>query len=435
MRIRIYNASVWEPGSRSFQEGQELWIESDQIVRRGPGTDLAQEAKKLRFDEQIDARDKLVLPSFKNAHTHSAMTFLRSYADDLALQEWLEQQVFPMERLLDEEDCYVFAKLAMLEYLAGGIGLAFDMYLFPEATARAAVDMGLRCQICVAGTDEAMEKLEEQYQRFNHYHELLGCKLGFHAEYSSRRSWLEDLAGLANKYQAPVYTHCAETRREVEACLEREGQTPLAYLDELGMFRHGGGIFHGVHLTAEELERLARRQIWVVSNPASNAKLASGIAPLKDLAAAGVGLALGTDGPASNNALDFFREMYLASVGQKLRYGDAAALDAETVLDMACSGGARALGLADCVSLEQGQNADLIMIDLLAPNLQPAHAPAKNLVYAGQPGNVCLTMVAGQIRYRDGAFFVGEDPQAIYKEARRRFAALNERARKARLRS
>ena len=193
--------------------------------------------------------------------------------------------------------------------------------------------------------------------------------------------------------------------------------SPVKYLDSVGMFEYGGGGFHGVWLNDEDREICAAKNVSIISNPASNAKLASGIADLCALLDKGINVALGTDGPASNNALDMFREMYLASVLPKLAREDAAAMDAAAVLRMATVGGAIAMGLSDCDVLAEGKKADIIMLDMHRPNMQPENNLIKNIVYSGSKENVKMTMVDGKILYEDGMFFVGRDPEEIYQRA------------------
>ena len=195
--------------------------------------------------------------------------------------------------------------------------------------------------------------------------------------------------------------------------------TPPQLLDSIGMFAYGGGGFHCVWMSDEDIELFARKQLWVVTNPGSNAKLASGIAPLDRLAAAGIPMAIGTDGAASNNALDMFREMYLASVLQKIANRDAAAGSADRVLEMACAGGADAMGLHDADDIAPGKLADLVVIDLHRPNMQPLNNIARNIVYSGSKENVRMTMVNGRILYENGEFFIGEAPEEIYEKADR----------------
>lgn len=416
MNVRFYNARILTMADGFRIRAGEVWVKGSRIIHVGLEEE---EPEPLCWDREIDVQGNLLMPGFKDAHTHSAMTFLRSFADDLPLQEWLHQKVFPMEAKLSPEDIYHLCRLAILEYLTSGITANFDMYLTPDTMVQASVDCGFRTVICGAVNDftQSVEEMDRWYQKYNHYHELIGYRLGFHAEYTTSRGILEGIAALAKKYQAPVYTHLAETEEEVKGCLERNGRTPAAYLDSLGMFDYGGGGFHCVHMTEQDMDILKNRGVWAVTNPASNLKLASGIAPVCAMDEKGIGIAIGTDGAASNNCLDMFREMFLVTGLAKLRERDAAAMDANRVLAMAVSDGARAMGLSDCDTLEPGKKADLIIIDLNCPNMQPLNRITKNLVYSGSKQNVKLTMVNGKILYEDGVFNVGADPEEIYAKA------------------
>lgn len=359
------------------------------------------------------------MPGFKNAHTHSAMTFLRSHADDMPLLSWLNDQVFPYEAKLTPDDIYHLCKLAIMEYLTSGITANADMYLTPDTMIEASRDCGYRTTIIGAVNDftQSVELLDEWYKKYHKKENLINFELGFHAEYTTSREILEGIADLAKKYQAPVYTHNSESESEVAQCVERTGMTPTVYMDKLGVFNYGGGFYHCVHMTQEDLDIVKEHNISVITNPASNLKLASGIAPVNEMLKQGINLAIGTDGPASNNCLDMFREMFLVTALAKYRENDASAVDAIEVLKMATTGGAKAMNLPECDVLAQGKEADLIMIDLNQPNMQPIHNIRKNLVYSGSKQNVKMTMVAGKILYEDGEFFIGTDADKIYKKA------------------
>lgn len=416
MNIRFYNARIltMEDGKAIFQG--EVWIREEKIYYVG---EEKPETDNLIFDEEIDCGGNLLMPGFKDAHTHSAMTLLRSYADDLPLNEWLNRQVFPIEAKMSAEDIYELTKLAVLEYLTSGITAVFEMYLTPDSIARAFDEMGMRA-VQVGGVNnfsQSPELLEEWYRKLNGKSPLQSFLLGFHAEYTCSKELLTQIAGIAHKYKAPVFTHLAETKAEVEGCRERYGMTPLALLNSLGMFDYGGGGYHCVHMTAEDIALMKEKGLYAISNPGSNTKLASGIAPISDFLKAGVPVALGTDGPASNNCLDMFREMFLVTGLAKLREEDASAVDAMEVLKMATVNGARAMNLADADTLSEGKLADLVMIDLNQPNMQPLNNIAKNLVYSGSKQNVKLTMIHGRILYRDGIFMTGEKPKTIYRKA------------------
>lgn len=391
----------------------EVWTDGALISYVGPPR-----ADAPKFEREIDLHGDLLMPGFKNAHTHSAMTFLRSYADDLPLEKWLFDKVFPLEDRLTPEAVYIYTRLAVLEYLKNGITASFDMYFYVDDYVRANLDSGFRTVMCaVAGSSSTpdFDTIADNYERFNSMGPLIGYRLGFHAEYTSKPETLRELSSLSHELKAPVWTHTSETEGEVEGCRGRHGgMTPPEYFESLGLYDYGGGGYHCVWLTENDMEIFKRRGLWVVSCPASNAKLAGGIAPLTDFMDRGINIALGTDGAGSNNSLDMFREMYLACVLQKLRCSDAAACPADMILRAATVGGARAMGLSDCDVISPGKAADMIVIDMSGPNMKPEHNIAKNLVYSGSPSDVRMTMIAGKILYEDGRYNVGMSADEIY---------------------
>ena len=412
--IRLYNGLVMPMTSDCAYFSGEVWTDGGKIAYAGP----ARSGVLPEFEREIDLGGDLVIPGFKNAHAHSAMTFLRSYADDLPLQSWLFDKVFPLEERLTPEAVYAFTRLAILEYLSGGMTASFDMYFHRDAYAQANIDSGFRTVICGAlSAGDRISVAADDYSKFNSLHPLIGYLPGVHAEYTADERLLREMSELVHQLKSPFWTHNSETRSEVDGCMARHGMSPTACLDSLGLFDFGGGGYHCVWFTDDDVRIFAEKGLWAVTCPCSNAKLASGIAPLGRFEKRGVKLAIGTDGPASNNALDMFREMYLACVLQKLERQDAAACPAEGILYAACSGGARAMGLENCDCLAEGKAADLAVINMNRPNMRPVHAVAKNLVYSGTRDNVRLTMVAGRILYENGEFFVGEDPGRIYAEA------------------
>ena len=423
MNIRLYNARILTMEKNKDVFRGEVWIKNDKIAYVAGEDELAQEWDRKAFpriawDIEIDCKDNLLMPGFKNAHTHSGMTFLRSYADDVPLQEWLNEKIFPMEAKLTPEDIYELTKLAILEYLTSGITSIFDMYLTPDTIADACMDMGMRC-VLVSGLNNfssSPEQVEEEFLKFNKKNSLISYQLGFHAEYTCSKELLYKVAQLAHRYRTPVYAHMAETAREVEECKARYGMTPAVFLDSLGMFEFGGGGFHCVHMTEQDMEVFRKRRMHVITNPASNLKLASGIAPIAEYERRKIPVAIGTDGPASNNCLDMFREMFLVSGLSKVRENDAASVDAMRALRMATVHGAKAMRLNKADTLSKGKYADIIMIDLHQPNMQPIHNIPKNLVYSGSKANVLMTMVNGKILYRNGEFNVGESPEQIYQK-------------------
>lgn len=388
----------------------DVYVDGNRIVAIGDSDLIA--------DETYDLNGNLLMPSFKNAHTHSAMTFARSYADDLPLQPWLYDMIFPMEAKLTGQDIYDLSKVAFLEYLTSGITACFDMYYFPEDMARASVDFGFRTVMCCGLNNfkESLEKLEEYYNKYNNYDELVSYKLGFHAEYTTSKELMQGIAELAKKYKAPVFMHSSETKSEVDECIKKYGKSPTQLFNELGLFDFGGGAYHSVWVDDKDLEIYKDKGVYAVINAGSNCKLASGIAPVSKMIDQGVNLAIGTDGPSSNNALDMFREMFLICAMQKINDNDASSTDANEVLKMATAGSAMCMGLDDCDVIDTGKIADLIEIDLHRPNMQPINNITKNIVYSGSKENVKMTMINGKILYKNGEF-IGIDTEEIYKKA------------------
>lgn len=420
MNIRLYNARILTMEKNKPVFRGEIWVKNEKIAYIASQEELAGEwardLPRITWDIEVDCRDNLLMPGFKNAHTHSAMTFLRSYADDVPLDKWLNERVFPLEAKLSGEDIYHLTRLAILEYLTSGITSIFEMYLTPDTIAEACLDMGMRC-VLTSGLNNfssSIEQLEEEYLKWNKKNSLISYQLGFHAEYTCSKELIYNISQLAHEYRAPVYTHLSETAKEVAECRARYGMTPVMFLDTMGVFEFGGGGYHCVHVNDSDMEVLRRRRMYVITNPASNLKLASGIAPIADFQRRKIPVAIGTDGPASNNCLDMFREMFLVAGLSRVREGDASSPDAMKVLRMATVQGARAMRLSKADILAKGKYADIIMIDLHQPNMQPVHNIPKNLVYSGSKSNVRMTMIGGKILYYNGEFNVGDSVENIY---------------------
>ena len=419
MRTRFYNAQVLTMKDLNIFSG-EVWIEDNKISYVGKSKETS-----AHFDREIDVQNNLIMPGFINAHTHSGMTFLRSMADDMPLQQWLNEKVFPIEAKLTQDDIYYFSKLAILEYLTSGITTNFDMYLNPEAIVKASLDTKYRTVLCGAVNDFCLsvEDVERCFNEYNQENSLISYILGFSHEYTNSKEKIEQVAALSHKYKAPVYTHLSETEYEVSTCKEKTGLSPVEYLCDLGVYDYGGGAFHCVHMSEHDLDLFQEKHLNVVTNPASNLKLASGIAPIQSMLQRNINVCLGTDGAASNNCLDMFREMFLVTGLAKYKEKDASAVDAYEVLKMATVNGAQALNL-NCGVLEAGKLADLIILDLHQPNMQPMNNVAKNIVYSGSKSNVKCTMVNGEILYEDGRFHVGFDIASLYDEIQRRVERL-----------
>lgn len=422
MQLRLINASLLTMQNEPVVEyDKQLWIENGKIIFIGNDMEAKEKADSMGevpFRTK-DCEGNLLMPGFKNAHTHSAMTFLRSKADDMALHDWLNKQVFPAEAKLKGEDVEAFTRLAILEYLQSGITGIFEMYMFPHSIAKACEELGMRVTIVGGVNDfsQSVEELEVCVEKYNQPDSLIKFLPGFHAEYTTSRQLLESVAELACAKKLPVYAHMCETTSEVEGCIERYGIPPVSFLDSLHLFDYGGGGYHLVHAKEEELEICRKKGLFAITNPSSNLKLASGIAPIDKWLDKGLQIAIGTDGPASNNALDFFREMFLAATLSKAQSGNPTVVPATEVLKMACCNGARAMNVPESDCLAVGKNADMILIDLNQPNMQPNHNVINNIVYAGSKINVIMTMIAGNILYENHRFCLPYSAEQIYMDA------------------
>lgn len=363
----------------------------------------------LRFAprQRIELPGQLLMPGLVNAHCHSAMSLLRGYADDLPLQRWLDEAIWPAEREL-VSDAFVAAgsRLAIAEMIATGTTSFADMYFFPEATAREAVNAGLRAQLAApifdgagswsSGADDSIHKtlkLRDDYKN----HPLVEIGFGPHSPYSCSDATIGKIATFAAELEMPVMIHLHETAQEIADSQRDHGCRPLARVERLGLL---GPRTQCVHMTAaddDELALLAANASHIVHCPSSNLKLASGLAPITRYADAGVNVALGSDGAASNNSLDLFAELRLAALLGKAVAGSASALDCHRALQMATLGGATALGWQERIgSLEAGKQADLIAVDLSGVAQQPLYNPASQLVYTGAGHCVSHSWVAGR---------------------------------------
>jgi 5-methylthioadenosine/S-adenosylhomocysteine deaminase len=343
-----------------------------------------------------------LIPGLVNAHTHAAMTLMRGIADDMSLKSWLEEHIWPLEaRFVSPEFVFDGTLLGAAEMLRGGVTCCNDMYFHPDAAARAYETAGMRAMLGLpvlefptpyaADADGYLQRGLEARDAFKHA-PLLSFALAPHAPYTVSDGTWEKIVMYARQLDVPIQTHLAETRHEVDEARATTGMTPLARVDRLGATGPGFIAIHAVHLEGADIALLATQHCHVVHCPASNMKLGSGIAPVTELLRQGVNVALGTDGAASNNRLDLFSEMRLASLLAKVASGDPASVSAATALRMATLNGAAALGLdALTGSLTAGKRADIVAVDLSGLNATPLYDPVSHLAHAA--GRECVTDV------------------------------------------
>jgi 5-methylthioadenosine/S-adenosylhomocysteine deaminase len=388
-------------------------------------------------DESLDATDGLVMPGLVNAHTHVAMTLLRGYADDKPLDDWLREDIWSVEGVLEPADIRAGAELGLVELIESGTTGFCDMYFHVPEIVAAVEQAGLRARVghgvVTVGKDpdDARADLEEGMAVAREFDGAAGGRVSTafmpHSLTTVDSAELDEFVPEAREAGVPVHLHANETTEEVEPILEDHGQRPLEYAAEHGLLLPGDFIAHGTHLDATEIDLLANTGAGVVHCPASNMKLASGIAPVQRLLDAGVTVGLGTDGAASNNDLDMFGELRDAAMVGKLADGDASAVDAASAVEMATAGSAAVLGF-DSGRIVEGANADVAVLDLDATHLTPHHDLVSHLAYAVSGADVRHTVCEGRVLMRDREVLT-LDADRVREEAEQRAAAAAERAR------
>lgn len=397
-----------EPAGRVLEQ-HALVLRHGRIVELLP---YAEARSRYAPTETVELPRHALIPGLVNAHTHAAMTLLRGLADDLPLEPWLKEHIWPVEhRWVNADFVRDGAELAVAEMLRSGTTCFADMYFFPEVTAEVARQQGMRAVLGLvlfdfpspwgSGPEEYLRKglaLRDRHKN----DPLLSFMFAPHSTYTVSERWLKELRTLADELDLPLQTHLHETAGEIEQSLAQHGKRPIARLTELGFFNPALMGTHMTQLTDAEIAACAQYGVSVVHCPESNLKLASGFCPVAKLLKAGVNVALGTDGAASNNDLDMLGELRTAALLAKGVAGDAAALPAATALGMATLNGARALGLEkDIGSLTPGKWADLAAVDLAAPETQPVYDVISTLVYAAGRRQVSDVWVAGKRRLQD----------------------------------
>lgn len=415
--------------------------ESDVTVDRDGGTVLAvgdetggvaDENVPSSADETLDAEGSLVIPGLVNAHTHVAMTLLRGYADDKPLDAWLREDIWPAEAELTPDDIEAGAALGALEMIRSGTTAFADMYFAMDRVADVVDRAGLRARlghgVVTIGKEEADARADVE-ESLAVARELDGAADGRirtafmpHSLTTVGEELLREGVAEARAAGVPVHLHANETIDEVDPIVDERGERPIAYAADIDALGPDDFFAHGVHLDDDEIDRLADAGTAVVHCPASNMKLASGMAPVQRLREAGVTVALGTDGAASNNDLDVFDEMRDAAMLGKLAADDAAAVPAEAVVEMATAAGADALGLPGG-RIEPGAAADLAVVDLDAPHLTPVHDPVSHLAYAARGSDVRHTVCDGEVLMRDREVLT-LDADAVQERAAEAAAAL-----------
>lgn len=413
---------------------QELILEGHLIIKEDKIVYLDKKPPEqhMHADEIIDGSHKLFMPGFVNTHTHAAMSLLRGFADDLQLQEWLENKIWPKEALFTDDDVYWGTMLSITEMLRSGTTCFADMYDRMDRVAQAVEQTGIRAcltrgMIGFGGEEVRQAKLKEAREFAQEWHGKaegrITTMMSPHAPYTCPPAFIEQIAETAAELDLPIHTHMSETAAEVEQNVRQYGKRPVQHLLDLGVFNRPTLVAHAVHLTDEEIALLAEHNVHVSHNPGSNLKLASGVARVPDMLRAGIVVSLGTDSSASNNNLDMMEEVRLAALLHKGTSQDPTAVPALTALQLGTRCGAEALWLDQIGSLEIGKKADLIALDIDQPHYFPHSNLLSHVVYAASAQDVTDVWVNGRRLLRDKEL-ITIDEEKVKAEAQARYERL-----------
>ena len=426
--ILIKNALILKPNFENKK--QSLLIKDDLIA------EIADEIDEGKAGKIIDAEGKILLPGLINTHTHLSMTLFRGLADDLSLDSWLNDHIWPMEANLNGDYCYIGALLGAVELIKSGTTTFSDMYFYMEDVARAVDDAGIRAVLSYGmidfGDAERREnEIRENLELFKACNGMADGRikvfLGPHSPYTASEELLVKVRELADEYNMGIHIHVSETQKEINDSLEQRGIRPFEYLEKIGLLGPDVVAAHCVWLSDEEIEIIKKHDVKVSHNPCSNMKLASGVAPVSKLMEKGVCVSIGTDGASSNNNLDLIEELKTASLLQKVSTLDPKVVSSDEAIQMATIRGAEALGLDSQIgSIEVGKKADLILIDTNAANMTPDSSNiTSNIVYSANGSNVDTTICNGKILMENKKLTVLDEDE-IYAKARQAIKELKE---------
>ncbi|MEG2338634.1 MAG: amidohydrolase [Clostridium sp.] len=399
MKILIKNTSIITVNKENeVLNNTDIGIDNGKIVFIGENSDF-------KADKIIDGSEKVAMPGLINAHTHIPMSLLRNYANDLPLFQWLSEKIWPIEGKFTEDHIYWGSMLSIAEMIKTGTTTFNDMYFFMEDMAKAVEKTGIRASLSRGMMGESAEgddRFNELRSLYNNYNGACNGRIrvmaGPHAPYTCSDEYLASVMEIADELNIPLHIHLSESKGEVEDSYSSKGVSPIAHMENLGLFNRKTVAAHCVHLTEEDIDILKKHNVSVAYNPGSNLKLGNGFAPICSMIDKGVNVALGTDGASSNNNQNMFEEMNLASIINKSVTGDTTKVPAMKAIEMATINGARALGIEDSVgSIEVGKNADIILIDMEKPHLYPQLDAASSIVYSAQGSDVSDVLVDGNI--------------------------------------
>lgn len=427
--ILIKNALILNPNDFESKR-QSLLIKDDLIA------EISDEIDDAGIDKVIDAEGKILLPGLVNTHTHLSMTLFRGLADDLSLDSWLNDNIWPMEANLNGDYCYIGALLGAVEMIKSGTTTFSDMYFYMEDVARAVDDAGIRAvlsygMIDFGDAEKRENEIKENMALFDACNGMADGRikvfLGPHSPYTASKELLIKVRELADEYGMGIHIHVSETEKEINDSLDEKGLRPFEYLEKIGFLGPDVVAAHSVWLSDDEIEIIKKHNVKVSHNPCSNMKLASGIAPVSKLMEGGICVSIGTDGASSNNNLDLIEELKTASLLQKVSTLDPKVLNSDEAIEMATIKGAEVLGLeSEIGSIEVGKKADIILIDTNCANMVPDSSTlSSNVIYSANGSNVDTTICNGKILMENRKLTVLDEDE-IYAKARQAIKELKE---------
>lgn len=400
MRIRFYNGLVLI--GHKFEE-KEVWVKDNLIEYVGESKQT-----KLTFDREIDLQGNILMPGLINMHAHSALTYGRGLKDDVELETWLSDHIFPLEAGYIDKDIYWGTLQTIKDYVRGGTTCCLDMYFRPDEQYEAYFNSGFRSIVAVLP-----KELEKHKHVLDKQNDMFKIWVHFHSVYTTDEKDIIDAMNMAKELNTGITVHISETLKEVGDSDVKFGNTPAGYLNEFGFFDYPVVAAHCVHLDKNDVEIFAKNNVTICSNPSSNLKLASGIAPLYTFQTNNINITLGTDSSASNNSLDMFKEMNLAATLEKAVLYNPKVMTSNEIIDMATINAAKALRINNLGLIKEGYLADLICLNIKEPNYYPHKNLNTNFVYCANSKDVYLTMINGKIVYENGEYYLAEDAELI----------------------
>ena len=421
MKILFKDANVLNANGESQQKINIL-------VDNGYIAEIDEDILKIKneADRVINAENLLLIPGLYNTHTHLPMTIFKGYAEDMTLDKWLFERIFPAEDKLNEEIVYYATLLGIAEQIKNGVISCSDMYYFTETVLRAADESGIKINACrPAQSFDENENPKDNYRfaeskmLYKNYHNSANGRIkidmSIHAEYTANEKIVAAVADYSNENKIINHVHISETKKEHDECIQRYNKTPCEFFNSLAFFDSPTLAAHCVHVTQSDMDILNQKGVTVAHNPSSNLKLACGVANVTAMIEKGINITLGTDGSASNNNLDILKEMYLASILQKGITGDPTVLPAKDMLKFATANSAKVQGRTDCGSIEVGKKADITALDLGSLEASPIYDYSSSLLYSMSGRNVVLTMCDGKILYENGEYKTLDIEKIKYK--------------------